>query len=68
MSSRITVGTYADLWKIAEPQASTVTVASIEEGLEMARLLGQKNGGMETLITGSLYLVGGALNLLCPCE
>ena len=57
---------YAEFWKNASPQASTATAETIEEALEMAKTIGKSNGGMETLVTGSLSLVGGALNLLQP--
>ena len=32
----------------------------------LAKRIGDQEGGMQTLVTGSLYLVGGALNILCP--
>ena len=57
---------YAEFWRTTKPQASTATVGTIEEALEMAKMIGKENGGMETFITGSLHLVGGALNLLRP--
>ena len=40
----------------------------IEEALSLARKIGEQNHGMQTLITGSLHLVGGALNLLNPID
>ena len=39
---------------------------SIEGALNLAKKIGDENGGMQTLITGSLYLIGGALRLLEP--
>lgn len=48
-------------------QTTTISIQpTIEQALQEAKEIGVRNGGMETLITGSLYLVGGALRLLEP--
>ncbi|RPB18924.1 hypothetical protein L211DRAFT_795314, partial [Terfezia boudieri ATCC MYA-4762] len=57
---------YCDIWRKIDPEAVIVSEPSIEGALNFARSIGKENGGMETLITGSLHLVGGALNLLRP--
>ena len=37
---------------------------TIEGALDRAREIGNRGNGMQTLITGSLYLIGGVLRLL----
>ncbi|KAF3936553.1 hypothetical protein ABW19_dt0202585 [Dactylella cylindrospora] len=57
---------YSEIWEKIDPDAVVVRQNSIEEALDFARDIGDKHNGMETLITGSLHLVGGALSLLKP--
>jgi hypothetical protein len=63
---------YRHIWKqTIDPEAQVFTEDTIEGALNLARKIGEQNGGglgMQTLITGSLHLVGGALNLLKPME
>ncbi|TGZ78639.1 putative tetrahydrofolylpolyglutamate synthase [Ascodesmis nigricans] len=59
---------YSEGWKKIDPQAEIITENAIEGALHAARKIGEKEGGMRTLITGSLHLVGGVLNLLRPLE
>ena len=59
---------YCDIWKRIDPEAVVVSEPAIEGALKFARSIGEENGGMETLITGSLHLVGGALNFLRPLD
>lgn len=42
------------------------TEPTIEGALELAKKLCNQSNGMQTFITGSLYLVGGALLFLEP--
>lgn len=57
---------YTNIWRNADPDATIECTQAIEEALSLARRIGEQNHGMQTLITGSLHLVGGALNLLRP--
>ncbi|RPB21264.1 folylpolyglutamate synthase [Terfezia boudieri ATCC MYA-4762] len=57
---------YCDIWRKIDPEAVIVSEPAIEGALKFARKIGEEKGGMETLITGSLHLVGGALNILQP--
>ncbi|KAI9933764.1 hypothetical protein MW887_004836 [Aspergillus wentii] len=54
---------YVSIWKKVDRQATVSTEPTIEKALNLARRLGGEKG-MQTLVTGSLRLVGGALNLL----
>lgn len=54
---------YIDAWKSAFPHTEATFKASIEEALDCARSY-DDGAGTQTLITGSLHLVGGALELL----
>lgn len=49
-----------------DPKAAIIKEQTIEGALNTARRIGEEKGGMQTLVTGSLHLVGGALNLLRP--
>ena len=55
---------YATLWKELDQTATIVMERTIEAALDRAKQIGQREGGMQTLITGSLHLVSGALYLL----
>jgi folylpolyglutamate synthase len=57
---------YSEFWKKFDPQANVLKHSTIEGALMLAKRIGDQEGGMQTLVTGSLYLVGGALNILCP--
>lgn len=72
---------YSTEWKKLDPHASVLCVGTIETALKVARRLGEgtatvvegaaaaaaaDGGGMQALVTGSLHMVGGALNLLRP--
>jgi folylpolyglutamate synthase len=63
---------YRDLWsQKIDPEAQVFTEDTIEGALNLARKIGEQHGsagGMQTLITGSLHLVGGALNILRPYD
>ena len=53
-------------WKSVDDHATIHIEPTIEEALHLAKKIGDQNNGMQTLITGSLYLVGGALLFLEP--
>jgi len=56
---------YIDAWRSISPQTQTVFESTIEGALGFARSLDQ-GSGTQSLVTGSLYLVGGALRILEP--
>ncbi|KAK4129740.1 putative folylpolyglutamate protein [Parathielavia appendiculata] len=57
---------FAERWKTLDPSANIMLIPSIEEALNTARSLAEKEGEKkaQALITGSLHLVGGALGIL----
>ncbi|KKZ63275.1 folylpolyglutamate synthase [[Emmonsia] crescens] len=57
---------YSSLWKELNPRAVVSTEPTIEGAIQHARRISAQQGGMEVLVTGSLYLAGGALNFLRP--
>ena len=57
---------YFDAWRSVYPEGIVDFERTIEEALKQAKLIGKQFGGMQTFVTGSLYLVGGALRLLDP--
>jgi hypothetical protein len=57
---------YSAIWKRAQPDTNILFEPTIQGALEVARKIGKEHGGMQSLITGSLRLVGGALSLLQP--
>lgn len=57
---------YSSLWKETHPHAVVSTAPTIQSALRIAEQISVQEGGMQALITGSLHLVGGALNLLRP--
>ncbi|QKX62755.1 uncharacterized protein TRUGW13939_09920 [Talaromyces rugulosus] len=60
--------TLAASWQEIDPKAETLVFATIEEAVEFVRDLAEKQGSQEgtikTLVTGSLHLVGGFLDVL----
>ncbi|KAE8154567.1 folylpolyglutamate synthase [Aspergillus avenaceus] len=55
--------TYSSLWAKFDPEASVSMEPTIEKALQRARNIGEQNGA-HIFVTGSLYLVGGALAFL----
>ncbi|KAH7412583.1 putative tetrahydrofolylpolyglutamate synthase [Cadophora sp. MPI-SDFR-AT-0126] len=55
---------YATIWRKIQPDTSISFQPTIKGALELARKIGEYHGSVQTLITGSLHLVGGALSLL----
>ena len=56
---------YIDTWKNIFPRTQTAFEPTIDGALKLARSFDQ-GAGTQNLITGSLYLVGGALRILEP--
>lgn len=60
--------TLAASWQEIDPKAETLVFATIEEAVEFVRSLAEKQdpkeGTIKTLVTGSLHLVGGFLDVL----
>jgi folylpolyglutamate synthase len=57
---------YTSVWKELDPQAITTTAPTIEGAVRLAREIGDREDGIQILVTGSLYMVGGTLSLLRP--
>jgi folylpolyglutamate synthase len=57
---------YSELWKKFDPQAKVLKHSTIEGALMLAKRIGDQEGGVQALVTGSLHMVGGALNILRP--
>ncbi|CAG8952934.1 hypothetical protein HYFRA_00007649 [Hymenoscyphus fraxineus] len=56
---------YTSIWREIHPDTPITFHSTIKEALQCARDIGGKHGECtQTLLTGSQYLVGGALNLL----
>lgn len=55
---------YVDAYKSINPNVDIAIEPTIEGALNLAKDIGDRDNGMQTLVTGSLYLVGGALRLL----
>lgn len=55
---------YSSLWKECDPQAIVSSESTIEGAIELAEKIGTERGGVQVFVTGSLHLVGGALNIL----
>ena len=57
---------YAEVWRDVDHKATVSRERTIEGALHRAKEIGDQNDGMQTLVTGSLHLVSGALCLLEP--
>lgn len=57
---------YSSLWKEIHPHTTVSTETTIEGAIKLAERMSMQQGGMQAFVTGSLHLVGGALNLLRP--
>ncbi|KAL8906531.1 MAG: hypothetical protein Q9207_001969 [Kuettlingeria erythrocarpa] len=55
---------YIDAYRSIDPGARISIEPTIEGALNLAREIGSRDNGMQALVTGSLYLIGGALRLL----
>ena len=56
---------YIHAWREYQTDAQVSIEPTVEGALNLARMA-DRGAGMQTLITGSLYLVGSALRLLEP--
>jgi hypothetical protein len=57
---------YSAIWKRIQPDTIILFKPTIQGALEIVREIGNEYGGVQSLVTGSLYLVGTALGLLQP--
>ena len=57
---------YIQAWRNVDSDVEISIEPTIEGALNLARKIGDRGRGSQTLITGSLYLVGGALSILQP--
>jgi folylpolyglutamate synthase len=55
---------YAEIWKGLHPTSTVFFEPTIRGALEKAKEIGKEYGCVQTLVTGSQHLVGGALSLL----
>jgi folylpolyglutamate synthase len=55
---------YTNAWRSSDPVAEISIEPAIDGAIERARDIGFRHNGMQSLLTGSLRLVGGALRLL----
>lgn len=55
---------YIEAYRSIDPDARISIEPTIEGALNLAREIGSRGNGMQALVTGSLYLIGGALRLL----
>jgi len=61
-----TVKSCMEVWSAYHPGTNMMSAATIKGAILRAREIGEQHDGMQTLITGSQHLVGGALYLLDP--
>jgi folylpolyglutamate synthase len=54
------------VWKDIDPHATVAIAPTIERAVYLAREIGTQENGVDVLVTGSLYMVGGALKFLRP--
>ncbi|KAB8263143.1 folylpolyglutamate synthase [Aspergillus pseudonomiae] len=57
---------YSALWKTLDPGATVSSELTIEGAIRRTNQISIDRGGVHVFVTGSLHLVGGALNLLRP--
>ncbi|PHH89328.1 hypothetical protein CDD83_6293 [Cordyceps sp. RAO-2017] len=57
---------FGQVWSRLHPTSRVLYEPDIRRALDRARGIGAEAGGMQTLITGSQHLVGGALFFLKP--
>lgn len=58
---------HSSLWKDLDPKSQISIEPTIERAIKRAKQLSAQKDGSQILVTGSLHLVGGAVNLLRPC-
>jgi folylpolyglutamate synthase len=57
---------YSRVWKDIDPYATIAVAPTIEKAVHLAREIGIQENNVDVLVTGSLYMVGGALRFLRP--
>jgi len=57
-------GIYTATWRTVDAIAQISVKPNIKEALGFAKMVGDRENGMQTLVTGSIYLVGATLYLL----
>jgi hypothetical protein len=57
---------YIKAWKSVDQKAEISIQPFVEEAVSLVKKIGNRDNGMQALVTGSLYLVDGALFLLHP--
>ncbi|PYH97323.1 folylpolyglutamate synthase [Aspergillus ellipticus CBS 707.79] len=57
---------YTSLWKGVDSNAIVSNSPTIEGAITLAKEISAERSGAQILVTGSLHLVGGALNILRP--
>ena len=57
---------YSALWKKLDPRATVSIEPTIEAAIRRTNQISVESGEVQVFVTGSLHLVGGALNLLRP--
>lgn len=57
---------YSLFWKEQDSNAAVSIEPTIEGAVKLADRIGAQHGSMQAFVTGSLHLVGGALNILRP--
>lgn len=60
-SEDISQKAFGEIWKRFHQNSRILYEPNIQKALDSARKIGTEAGGMQTLITGSQHLVGGAL-------
>ncbi len=55
---------YTEAWRTIDAGAQLSIEATVEEALNSARRIGLQRDGMQTLVSGSLHLVGAALRIM----
>jgi hypothetical protein len=55
---------FAGIWKGLHPNSKVFFEPTIRGALQKVKEIGKGHGSVQTLVTGSLYLVGGALSFL----
>lgn len=55
---------YTAIWSRLDPEAVVSSRPTIESAIRLAEQIAARCGGAQCFVTGSLHLVGGALNLL----
>ena len=55
---------YAEIWKSVHAQGNVFIRPTIQQAVELVNAISEQNDAAQVLVTGSLFLVGGVLNIL----